>query len=114
MGAPLPTWRYPDRPSAGSFEGAEHGSDVSLFVVDAAPGDGPALHCHPYSETFVLQEGRGRFQLGDRSIDAAAGEVVVVPPESAHRFHALGPERLRMVTIHAAPRMETTWLEGSG
>jgi quercetin dioxygenase-like cupin family protein len=107
----LPSWRYPDRPDAGSFEGADHGSDVSFFVVDAAPGDGPKLHRHPYSETFVVQAGRARFQLGDDSIDAAAGDVVVVPPETAHRFHALGPERLRLVSIHAAAKMETTWLE---
>lgn len=112
MGTPLPSWHYADRPDAGSFEGAEHGSDVSFFVVDAAPGEGPALHLHPYSETFVLQAGRARFQLGDRSIDAAAGEVVVVPPATAHRFRALGPERLRLVSVHAAARMETTWLEG--
>lgn len=85
MGTPLPPWRYADRPNAGSFEGAE---------------------------TFVLQAGRARFQLGDRSIDAAAGEVVVVPPATAHRFRALGPERLRLVSVHAAARMETTWLEG--
>jgi mannose-6-phosphate isomerase-like protein (cupin superfamily) len=111
MSAPLPSWRYPDRPTAGSFEGAAHGSDVSFFVVDAAPGEGPALHRHPYSETFVLQAGRARFRLGEESIDAAAGEVVVVPPETAHGFRALGPERLRLVSVHAAPRMQTTWLD---
>ena len=110
MGAPLPSWRYPDRPTAGSFEGAGHGQ-LSFFVVDFAPGEGPKLHSHPYSETFVIQAGRGRFRLGDDSIEAAAGEVVVAPPETAHAFRALGPERLRLVSIHAAPRMQTTWLD---
>jgi mannose-6-phosphate isomerase-like protein (cupin superfamily) len=37
--------------------------------------------------------------------------MVVVPPDTAHGFTGLGPGRLRMVTIHGSPRMETTWLE---
>jgi hypothetical protein len=45
----VPSWRYPDRPTAGSFEGAEHGGG--------------------------------------------------------------GDEHLRLVAIHAAPSMETTWLD---
>jgi quercetin dioxygenase-like cupin family protein len=80
----LPRWPYPDRPG-GSFEGEQHGSQVSFFVVDMAPGSGPRLHQHAYSETFLLQAGRARFSLGD--------------------------ERLHMVTIHAAARMETVWLD---
>jgi mannose-6-phosphate isomerase-like protein (cupin superfamily) len=106
----LPTWPYADRPG-GSFEGEEHGSQISFFVVDMAPGSGPRLHRHAYSETFLLQEGRARFVLGDESIEAAAGDVVVAPPETPHRFEAIGSERLRMVTVHASPRMETVWLE---
>jgi hypothetical protein len=31
-----------------------------------------------------------------------------------HAFKGIGPGRLRMVGIHAAPRMETTWLEEEG
>ena len=110
--ASVPTWRYPDRPSAGRFEGIAQGSDVSFFVVDAAPGDGPALHRHPYSETFVVQAGQVRFQVGERALDAAAGAVLVVPAGAAHGFLSLGPENLRMVAIHAAPRMETAWVDG--
>jgi mannose-6-phosphate isomerase-like protein (cupin superfamily) len=37
--------------------------------------------------------------------------LVVAPPGAAHKFTATGDERLRMVTIHAAAAMETTWLE---
>ena len=80
-------------------------------MVDAAPGDGPALHRHPYSETFVVQAGRGRFEVDGRAVEATAGEVVVAAPETAHRFESLGPDRLRLVAIHAAPCMQTTWIE---
>jgi mannose-6-phosphate isomerase-like protein (cupin superfamily) len=109
----LPRWRAAAGDRAGRFEGAVYGSEVSFFVVHMRAGQGPALHSHPYSETFVVQAGRARFDLGDRSVEAAAGDVVVAPPGTPHRFRAVGPEALEMVNIHAAPRMETTWLEAS-
>jgi len=108
----LPTWRYGEGATKGSWEGHDLGSDVSGFVVDAAQGEGPSAHTHPYSETFVVLEGRARFRYGDGFIEAEAGAIVVVPPDTAHGFTGIGPGRLRMVTIHASPRMETTWLEG--
>jgi len=110
----LPTWRYEKGATKGSWEGVDLGSDVSGFVVDSGPGEGPAPHTHPYSETFIVLEGRGRFRYGDGFVEAGAGEIVVVPPNTAHGFKGLGPGRLRMVTIHAAPAMETTWLEEDG
>ena len=110
-GESLPSWRAAAGDTTGRFEGAPYGSEVSFFVVDAAPGNGPALHRHPYSETFVVQGGRGRFEVGGRPVEAAAGDVLVVPPATAHAFRALGPERMRMAAIHAASRMQTTWLE---
>lgn len=110
-GEPLPSSRRPAGQSGGQFEGGAHGSDVSFFVVDAAPGDGPALHRHPYSETFVVQAGRARFEVGGRAVEAVAGDVVVATPGTAHGFRSVGPERLQLVAIHAAPRVETTWLE---
>jgi quercetin dioxygenase-like cupin family protein len=110
-GASLPSWHRPAGQSGGEFQGGAYGSDVSFILVDAAPSEGPALHRHPYSETFAVQAGRGRFEVGGRAIEAEAGDVLVVPPETAHGFRALGPERLRLIAIHAAPRFDTTWLE---
>jgi mannose-6-phosphate isomerase-like protein (cupin superfamily) len=108
----LPTWRAAAGDRAGRFEGAPYGSEVSFFVVRKRAGEGPALHSHPYSETFVVLAGRARFQLGAQSVEAVAGDVVVAPPLTPHMFRAVGPQALEMVNIHAAPRMETTWLEG--
>jgi quercetin dioxygenase-like cupin family protein len=107
----LPSWRYEEGGTRGSWEGAALGSDVSGFVIDAAPGEGPAAHTHPYSETFIVLAGRGRFRYGDGFVEAEAGAIVVVPPDTAHGFTGLGPGTLRMVGIHASPRMQTTWLE---
>jgi quercetin dioxygenase-like cupin family protein len=106
------SWRARVPGADGRFEGADHGSAVSFFVVDAAPGEGPALHTHPYSETFAVLGGRGRFEVGGRAVEAVAGDALVVPPGTAHGFTALGPERLRLVGIHASPRIQTTWVSG--
>ena len=113
MIAPPASWLPAAGEGAGRFEGAGYGSEVSFFVVNAAPGEGPALHRHPYSETFVLQGGRGRFELDGRGLEAVAGDVVVTAPGAPHRFESLGPDRLRLVAIHAAPQMQTEWLDES-
>jgi mannose-6-phosphate isomerase-like protein (cupin superfamily) len=109
-----PSWRYEQGGSRGSWEGVDLGSDLSGFVIDSGEGEGPDPHTHPYSETFIVLEGRGRFRHGDGYVEAEAGDIVVVPPGTAHGFKGIGPGRLRMVGIHAAPRMETTWLEDEG
>jgi quercetin dioxygenase-like cupin family protein len=107
----LPMWRAAAGDRAGRFEGTPYGSAVSFFVVHMRAGEGPALHTHPYSETCVVLGGRPRFELGARSVEAAAGDVVVAPPRTPHTFSRCRTDALEMVNIHAAPRMETTWLE---
>jgi quercetin dioxygenase-like cupin family protein len=96
--------------ASNEFEGVDHGSDVSVIVVDAPPGRGPALHHHPYIETFVIQAGRVRFSVDGRTFEAGAGQVVVAAAESVHGFTTLEPDGARMVNIHSAPRFETTWV----
>jgi len=109
--ASLPSWRRSPDATSGSFEGAGHGADVSIFVVDFGDGEGPRLHHHPYSETFVLLAGRGRYHVDGHELEAAAGDVVVAPAGAASGLTTLGPERLRLVAIHAAPKIQATWVE---
>jgi mannose-6-phosphate isomerase-like protein (cupin superfamily) len=98
----------------GGFDvpGSAIGADVSVIVVDAAPGEGPALHRHAYREVFVLLEGEATFILGDSERVAVAGEIVVAPAGVPHRFFNSGPVRLRQVDIHESPTFETEWLDG--
>lgn len=94
------------------FEGADHGGvAVSCFMVDAAPGEGPSLHRHPYDEVFVLHDGEATFTVGDESIQAHGGQVVVGPRQVPHKFENCGSGRLRMTTIHPSERVITEWLE---
>jgi mannose-6-phosphate isomerase-like protein (cupin superfamily) len=101
-------------PSPGgtiTFEGEPHGSGVSFFLVHNEPGAGPDLHDHPYSETWIVRSGRVRFTADGEELDAGPGDIVVVGPETAHKFKNLGPDRLDIVCIHASPRMVQRALE---
>jgi len=93
------------------FHGAQHDAPVSFFLVDLAPGEGPDLHRHPYQEVFVVQEGKARFVVGDETLDAEAGNIVVAPADTAHAFTNSGRARLRTVNIHPVSEMVTEWLE---
>ncbi|HEX2125464.1 MAG TPA: cupin domain-containing protein [Thermoleophilaceae bacterium] len=92
------------------LEGAEHGAGVSIILVDAQPGRGPALHKHAYEEVFVVQEGRATFTAGDEEREVGAGEIVIVPANTPHRFVNSGDGPLRQVAIHVSPRFATEWL----
>jgi mannose-6-phosphate isomerase-like protein (cupin superfamily) len=92
------------------LEGAEHGVGVSIILVEAQPGRGPALHKHAYEEVFIVQEGRATFTAGDEEREVAAGEIVIVPPNTPHQFVNSGDGPLRQVAIHVSPRFATEWL----
>jgi quercetin dioxygenase-like cupin family protein len=84
------------------FEGREHGGEVSLFLVDNEPGQGPPLHVHPYSETWVVKKGEADFTVGDATTRARPGDIVVVSANVPHRFENAGSGRLELVCIHAS------------
>lgn len=89
----------------GRFEGAAHGAGVSFFLVDNDPGQGPVLHRHPYSETWLVRSGSARITVDSETLDAVAGDILTVPPDTPHKFVNSGNGRLQMVCIHASARM---------
>lgn len=96
------------QPSPGgtiTFEGEPHGSGVSFFLVNGEFGAGPDLHRHPYSETWIVRGGRGRFTADGDEVEAGPGDILVVGPETPHKFKSVGPGRLDVICIHASPRM---------
>jgi quercetin dioxygenase-like cupin family protein len=98
--------------TAYRFEGNLYGdADVSFFLSDTPPGKGPSLHTHPYDEVFVVQTGKLTFTVGDATVEAKEGQIVVAPAGTPHRFVNSGAERSRHVDIHTSGRMITEWLE---
>jgi quercetin dioxygenase-like cupin family protein len=102
----------PHSETAHRFEGHPNGgADVSFFLIDSDRGGGPDLHTHPYAEVFVIQEGEVTFTAGDETIEARAGQIVVVPAGVPHKYVNSEAGRARHIDIHASGSMETKWLE---
>jgi quercetin dioxygenase-like cupin family protein len=100
----------PDSGNSYRFDGVDHSAPVSFFLTHSEPGEGPGLHRHPYAETFIIEEGHARFTVGDDTIEAHAGDIVVAPADVPHAFVNSGSGVLRSVNIHPVPEMETVWL----
>jgi quercetin dioxygenase-like cupin family protein len=94
--------------STVKFIGDDHSSGSSFYISRDAPGEGPDLHTHPYTETFVVHEGTVRFTVGDQVVDAQGGDIVVVPADTPHGFTNVGERRMLSVNIHASATMIQT------
>jgi mannose-6-phosphate isomerase-like protein (cupin superfamily) len=100
-----------DELPARELVGADHGgAGVCVIFVNAPPGGGPSLHKHPYEELFIVLEGEATFVAGDKELRARAGDVVIVPPDTAHAFTNSGEGPLRQIDIHVSPAFSTEWL----
>lgn len=68
----------------------------------------PPEHSHPnQEERFTVERGRFGYVLGDRRLEATAGEVVVVPPGTNHTFWNAGTDELGVIgEVRPALRFE--------
>jgi len=98
--------------NAYEFEGYRYGdTNLSFIWVDMPSGDGVRLHKHSYQEIFIIQEGLATFTVGSTTLEAQAGQIVIVPPDTPHKFVNTGEKRLRQIDIHQSPQFITEWLE---
>ena len=98
--------------TARVFDGFQYDdTNVSFFLINAPPGEGPSLHSHPYEEIFVIQEGQVTFTVGEATIEATGGQIVIAPAGIPHKFVNSGKTPLRSINIHPTSRMVTEWLE---
>lgn len=98
--------------NASEFEGYLHGDiDVSFILVDMQPGEGVRLHKHPYQEIFIVQEGVATYTVGTSTLEALAGQIIIAPADTPHKFVNSGEGPLKQVDIHLSKRFITEWLE---
>jgi quercetin dioxygenase-like cupin family protein len=96
---------------AENYEELPGGANVSIILESTnRAGVGPRLHQHPYAETFLIRAGSATFTVRDERIEAHAGQVLIVPADTPHKF-STGPQGYEAVHIHANPRFITEWLE---
>jgi mannose-6-phosphate isomerase-like protein (cupin superfamily) len=101
----------PHDSSTFDFEGAQYDTEVSFIWVDMPPGEIVRLHSHPYKEIFIIQEGQSTFTVGEETLVAHAGQIIIAPANVPHKFFNSGKTPLRQIDIHVAKHIVTHWLE---
>lgn len=68
-------------------------------------GGSTAPHHHYDGETFLILEGRGRMRIAEETREVSAGDVILIPPHSAHTLTNLSAtERLKFVSVYYESR----------
>lgn len=94
-----------------NYEELPGNASISIILESTTrEGVGPRLHKHPYAETFIIRRGSATFTIGTEQLVGKAGQVLVVPADTPHKF-ATGPQGYEAVHIHAGSKFETEWLE---
>ena len=55
-----------------------------------------------------MQSGTAVFTAGDDEITVDAGNIVIVPAETAHMFKCAGDDTLRVVSVHPSGELQQT------
>ena len=92
------------------FKGEAYGVELSLLRVEILPGHGAPSHTHTYDELFVIHEGTGSYVVGGETLEAGAGDVVVVPAGLPHAFTSVGEGPLKQTSVHRSPVFAQTVL----
>ena len=96
----------------GYFQGSDMGTGVTvLFYVTDNVDEGPRWHVHPYDEIFIVRKGNALFTIGDKKIEAIAGDILLGPAEIPHKYHNIGPGMLETTDIHLSDRWIQTNLD---
>jgi len=94
------------------FEGLDYqDTEVSFIWVNMPPGGSVRLHKHPYQEIFIIQEGISTFTVGSTTLEAVAGQIIIVPADVPHKFMNNGQMQLKQIDIHISKEFITHWLE---
>jgi mannose-6-phosphate isomerase-like protein (cupin superfamily) len=75
------------------------------------PGGRIRLPKQPYQEIFIIQEGKAIFTVGSRTLEAHAGQIMLVPADVPHKFINLSDRPLKQIDIHVSRQFLTDCLE---
>jgi mannose-6-phosphate isomerase-like protein (cupin superfamily) len=78
---------------------ADTGGQMTIVEMTEPPGGAAPLHVHHREdEGFWILEGSATFEVGDKTIEAGAGDYVFGPRDIPHRY-TVGDEGCRMLFI---------------
>ena len=105
----LPPMQSPQGIVSGRFvlEGYLHGLNHLMVIMgDSPPGSSIPLHSHNYEEVFIVHSGRGTYTVGDTTIEAGPGDVVLIPSGAWHCFVNNFHEPLSHTAVHSSGKIE--------
>ncbi|MFO7871748.1 MAG: cupin domain-containing protein [Kiritimatiellia bacterium] len=70
---------------------------LTLFAFDA--GQGLSEHISPYNATVYILEGEATLIIGDKTVRAGTGEMVVMPANVPHAVQANSPFKMLLILI---------------
>jgi quercetin dioxygenase-like cupin family protein len=89
-----------------------HGG-LTVVEVTMGPGRMAPLHVHHREEeTFLVTRGQLTFQIGDHTIEAGPGDLILGPRDIPHRFVA-GPDGATLLILLTPAGLEGLILEQS-
>jgi mannose-6-phosphate isomerase-like protein (cupin superfamily) len=95
--------QLPEREDGRLFDGADHGADVDVVLVEMASGDGSPATVDTVAQVWVMQEGQATFFLGSMQARIArAGDVVRIPANVPWRLENTGAGTVRAVAVRPA------------
>lgn len=88
------------------------GGAVSMFEDRSRPGGGPPHHIHhDADEIFHVLAGRYRFRCGDSTLEAGAGDTLLVPRGAPHAYLNVGEDEGRLLVTMRPGGFELFFVE---
>ena len=101
----------PGTPMIHKMSGEDTGGKMSaLELTLEAEGPPPHIH-HNEDEMFYVLEGEVDFQIGERSVRAAAGSFLLAPRDVAHSFKMAADEPARILVMFSPGGIENLFVE---
>jgi quercetin dioxygenase-like cupin family protein len=90
---------------------ADTGGQMTILDITEPPNSEAPLHVHHREdEAFWILDGSARFEVGDRTIEARAGDYLFGPRHIPHRY-TTGPDGCRMLFIFTPGGFEDLLLD---
>jgi len=86
------------------------GQNSMMVLNELMPSAKPALHRHPHEQLSYIIAGTCRFVVGDDVLDMAAGDVVLIPPDTPHALEVTGSRPVLNLDVFSPIREE--YLQG--
>ncbi|WP_019038497.1 cupin domain-containing protein [Psychroflexus tropicus] len=94
-------WFDEEKTPNAVFSGGDYG--VNCVIVRSTIDEvdqGPGLHVHPYDEIVHIIKGAAEFTIGENTMIAEEGSIIVGPANLPHSFKNKGPGPLEIIDIH--------------